>query len=223
MDDLPDPTPDSSAVTVMLIWILSGVIVVSAVYSFTPTVTPWSALNAAGFVAGVYLIALLLFVARKPVRLLPRILAFVLALTAIGATAFTWIKSEHYLEDQRTYAKERSEITVRGMIFNTGSQNLLQTLRTSQKNSWTRSRTLDEIFRLRNPSAAEGKELRSTAIYRSIVFYVETLKPDSIVLVATDITVPGRNPDFVAHGGRKGCIQDRFTLTRKGMVHESQN
>jgi energy-coupling factor transporter transmembrane protein EcfT len=223
MGDQPASKTADASTTVMLLWIFSGVILVSAVYLLVPSSDAWLPLNAAGATAALYLIVVVFFVARKPVGLLSRVVLIVLALSVIGLTAFTWITEQRSIEEQREYIKQRSEISSRGVIFYSVSQNLLQTLRTSRENNWTRTKTLEEIFRIRNVNVDVGKPLTSVGYYSSTKAFVETLKADSIVLIAVDPNSAGRDPGFINYKGGKGYIQERFTLTRKGLVYESQN
>ena len=56
-------------VSITLLWIVAGVILVSAATFLTPVTTDlWPAANVAGIVAFAYLVALLINTLRKPVR-----------------------------------------------------------------------------------------------------------------------------------------------------------
>lgn len=129
MDNMPSPEESKSDRTVMLLWILTGVVIVSAAFLIVPhSADPWHSLNAAGLAAGLYLLALTLSVLRKPIRLVTRIVIGFLALLFIGGTAFLWLRMQGSVVDQFQSRQKQSAMFVRGAMISEMSATLLKTL-----------------------------------------------------------------------------------------------
>ena len=210
----------------MLIWLLTGVILVCAVFFLSPSSDLWFGFNAAGGVAVLYLIALVFYIARKPLRILPRITLVVLVFIAAGATAYSWINTQRIAREQKESRELQGIAGMRGNLYFIISQELLHTLESYYTGTGKNKETLKEVF-LRRHSPAKPKEQLSSGGMVWLQYHpvhIRTLESDSIVLVGIATRYyPGRNPGFKNFDGKSGAIQEQLTLTRKGVVHESQN
>jgi hypothetical protein len=225
MDDRPSSDQANTSTTIMVIWILTGMILVSAAFFVAPYSNPRLDFNVAGIVAALYLIALVIYIARKPLRLVPRIAVVVLALLAMGATAFSWITSQNNMMGKRESQTQQRIAGRRGNLFSTMSDHLLSVLRDYYQSGGKKTETLKELFCRRNGQVKVGDRLnvQSRGVYFNWPVYLAALEPDSIVLIAMEPASPGRDPGFRNFNGKSGAIQERMTLTTRGIIHESQN
>lgn len=222
MDNMPSTEESRSNTTVMLLWILTGVVIVSAAFLVVPhSADPWHSLNAAGLAAGLYLLALTLSIVRKPIRLVTRIVVGFLAFLFIGGTAFLWLRMQSSVVDQFQSRQKQSAMSVRGAMISEMSATLLKTLEAYHQQGGRKKETLRDTFQRLNGSASESTIIIHPP-YRGKVVVV-TLKPDRIVLVGEYTGHQGRNAEFKNVDGSKGMIQERLILTEKGMIHESDN
>ncbi len=209
----------------MLIWTLTGVILVCAAFFIAHSSDPWFSFNAAGAVAALYLIALVFYIARKPLRILSRIAVVVLVIIALGATAYTWINTQRIAREQTESRRLQGIVAARSNMFFKISQELLQTLEEYYKSAGKNKETLKSVFLRRHDPAKPGERLTTGGMmwlqYTSA--HVRTLEADSIVLVGVADFYAGRDPEFKNLDGKSGAIQEQLTLTRKGVIHESQN
>lgn len=225
MDDRPSSDQPSTTLTIMLIWILTGVILVCAAFFIAHSSDPWFGFNAAGAVAALYLIALVFYIARKPLRILPRITLVVLVFIALGATAYTWINTQRIAREQKESRRLQGIASMRGNLYFTISQELLKTLEEYYSVDKKPGETLKTAF-LRRHGPAKGEEQLTSGgkVWLQYTFvHLRTLEADSIVLVGVASYHAGRDPGFKNLDGMRGGIQEQLTLTRKGVVHESQN
>lgn len=222
MDNMPSAEESKSNRTVMLLWILTGVVIVSAAFLVVPhSADPWHSLNAAGLAAGLYLLALTLSIVRKPIRLVTRIVVGFLAFLFIGGTAFLWLRMQNSVVDQFQSGQKQSAMFVRRGMISEMSATLLKTLEVYHQQGAHKKETLGGIFQRLNGGASKSILIIEAPLRGKVV--VETLKPDQIVLVGEYTRLQGRQAEFKNVDGSKGMIQERFILTEKGMIHESDN
>ena len=226
MDDRPSSDQPNTTLTIKLIWILTGVILVCAAFFIAHSSDPWFGFNAAGAVAALYLIALIFYIARRPLRLLPRIAVVILVVLAVGATAYSWINTQRIAREQTESRKMQGIAATRGNLYFTISQELLQTLEAYYRGPGNSKETLKDVLLRRHSPAKEGEQLTSggTMCLQYNLVHLRALEADSIVLVGIASSYyKGRDPGFKNLDGRLGAIQEQVTLTRKGVFHESQN
>ena len=84
-------------VSVTLLWIVAGVVFVSGAFFLAPRSSElWTAINYAGVAAVLYLVALLIYVLRKPLAMSHRLWMGIGALVAIGLAASIWMRMESH-------------------------------------------------------------------------------------------------------------------------------
>ena len=210
-----------SSLTVALWWILAGVPIVSAAFVVGSKSGLWTAIDAAGIVAGLYLIALTLYVTRKPLGWRPRLLAYLVAAFGLGAVAFSWYRSQATAGQQATLQRLQYAEQTRGNMVSTMTERLRQTLQEYYRREHGAQETLREIFVRQNPILKEGKKEDLTFIGRWTL-EMQPQAPDSIVLVA-QADYNGRNREFKNHNGTVGRVQEKTILTRRGIVRVSEN
>jgi|GEM_PF-756012 energy-coupling factor transporter transmembrane protein EcfT len=233
MDDQPSSDQPTTSATIMLIWMLTGIVLVSAAFFLSPYSRPWISLNVAGAVAGLYLIALLFYVARKPLRFLFRVTLICLGLLVVGVTTYSWVRSQSYVKEQRESQILLQKTGARSILFSGMSAQLLRTLQEFHGPAKSKNHTLREVFLNRFGPVAVGQivppPLKSAYYdYESYIFmtrrvYLRSLEADKIVLVGVDGYNKGREQSFGNINGKSGLIQEKLTLTPKGIVHESEN
>jgi hypothetical protein len=225
MDHHPHSENKSSGTTVMLVWVLTGMIIVGAAFFLVPSGGLWTSLNAAGLVAALYLVALVFTIIRKPLRLFPRIATALVALAMLGGTAFAWLDLQNKVCQQIDLRRAQGVVNARGRIIYTLSQNLLGTLEQYYRSTGHHRETLRDIFLRKNGNVEVGKamSMKTMQPYPPQTVYVETLKSDSVVLIGLVTSSAGREQAFKNIDGRTGLVQEKLILTPNGLIHESQN
>jgi len=225
MDDKKITIEIRQEVAVMLVFMVAGVIFVYAAFTIPPkSAELWPALNAGGIAAGVYLAALLAYVLRKPLSSKHRRLVGIIGLIAMGAVAFTWMRSEQQTRWQANKLIEIRAVIGRGIYASTIPHYLLPALEEFHRQKTTAIVPLGTIFHRLHSNADVGANMYIPEYQfdRTQVF-VKTLKPDTIVLVGQETYAKGRNIQFKNFDGKVGMVQEQYTLTEKGLTHESQN
>jgi hypothetical protein len=212
-------------VAVMLVFMVAGVIFVYAAFTIPPkSYELWPALNAGGIAAGIYLVALLSYVLRKPLSTKHRRLAGVIGMIALGAVAFTWVRSEEQTCWQANKLIQIRAVIGRGIYAATIPHYLLPTLEEFHRQKAMTKESLGTIFRRLHNNAEVGTNTYLPAYPndKNQVF-VKTLEPDTIILVGQETYAKGRNLQFKNFDGKIGMVQEEYTLTKKGLTHESEN
>jgi len=208
----------------MLWWILIGIILLSIAYVI-PSRSPsfWAPLHAAGLVTGVYLLALVIYLLRKPLRLSRRLLLGIIALLVIGVTAFAWIRAESGTKEIVQGRYNRGVVAARGILQTEMSWRLKETLEAYYQLPSRQRQSLAEVFVRQNRTAAVGSDIHERQFGGDRKIFVQALERDRIVLVGQEMLLRGRNPEFRNFDGKLGMVQERMTLTVRGLTHESEN
>ena len=210
----------------MVVWLAVGIIGVSLAFLVpSPALNPWDPLNAAGLVALAYLAGLMAVTMRRPFPRRAKGLAWAVFLVVGTAIAFSWTGLErqvHFQVDQFSVIRHR---IARGVINDQISTPLLQTLESYyQIHGTKKNTTIRSAFLRLYPGADVGTNLyRPTHERDSLMIIVTSIGDDAVSLVGQETNVPGRDPGFQNWDGRKGMIQYRATVTRKGVTYESEN
>lgn len=212
-------------VSITLLWIVAGVVLVSAASLIAPRSTElWSALNYAGVAAILYLIALLTYALRKPLVLKHRLWMGFVAVVVIGLAGFTWTRMESQVRWQVETLMRIRGIIGRGVMIHEMSSPMLRTLDEFYKKGPKVQETLADVFRRQNPGVTVGSN-----IYKpqwegdSLQVIVTNLEAGLVEIVSQETFVPGRDPHFKNLNGQVGMIQEKFVLTTRGVTHVSEN
>jgi hypothetical protein len=213
-------------VSIALLWAVAGVIIVSAVFLLTPPSPElWPAVNAAGIAGGVYILAMTAFALRKPLRARLRVVAGIAAVVALALGAYTWTRAQQQVEWQaETLMKIRGLIGRGVMRYDMMSMTAIRTLGEFYRQQGTTKESLADVFRRQHQGAAPGLNIHKPdwdGDIRQVI--VAKLEPARIELVAQETYVKGRDPLFKNYNGQFGMIQEKITLTDKGIVHVSEN
>ncbi|MCX6143366.1 MAG: hypothetical protein NTZ35_09110 [Ignavibacteriales bacterium] len=210
-----------SSLTITLWWVLTGVLIVSAAFIVGSKWGLWTAIDASGIVAGLYLIALTLYVVRKPLGWRTRLLAYLVVGFGLGAVAFLWYRSQATAGQQATLRRQQYAEQTRGNMVSIMTERLRQSMQEYYRHEPKAQGSLREIFVRQNPVLKEGKKEDFDFIGKwSLKMQPQAM--DSVVLVAQS-DYKGRNPDFKNQDGTVGRVQEKTILTRKGIVRVSEN
>jgi hypothetical protein len=216
MEDQPKPT-----LTTTLWWILTGILIVSAAFIVGSKGGLWTAIDAAGIVAGLYLIVLSLYVVRKPLGWRARLWAYCVVVFGLGTVTFLWYRSQVSIVQQTALRRLQYAEQTRGNMVSTMTERLRHTLQEYYRRERRAQEPLREIFVRQNPAFKEGKKENLEFIGRWSLA-IQPQAPDSVVLVA-QADFKGRNADFKNQDGTVGNVQEKAILTRKGIVRVSEN
>ena len=213
-------------VSVTLLWIVGGVIVVSAVFLVTPPSPElWPALNAAGIAGAFYLLAMTAYALREPLITRLRVWVGLAVVIILALGAFTWTRMQQETEWQaETIMKVRGTIGRGVMRYGIMSTTAINTLYDFYRQRGAKKESLADVFRRRYEGAAPGLNIHKPewdGDVRQVI--VARLEPGLIELVSHETYVKGRDPLFRNYNGQFGMMQERGTLTEKGIVYVSEN
>lgn len=212
-------------VAIMLGWLVVGVTFVTIGFLFgSKEKDLWSSLNTAGVFAGLYLVALIAYALRKPLPLKSRITMGIFSALMLVAIASTWngqYKQSHW---QRETILEIRKVIGHGIMAYEIPDLLLKTLDAYYQEGVKRQEPLDKVFQRLNPRALVGTDIQKEDIgKRQQRIFVQSITDREIILIGQETVAKGKNPQFKNYDGSIGMIQEKFILTEKGIVHESQN
>jgi len=212
-------------VSVTLLWIVAGVVVVSAAFLLAPrSAELWTAINYGGVAAVLYLTALLIYALRKPLVAKHRLWMGVCAFIVIGLTSFTWMRMESQVHWQAETLMHIRGVIGRGVMRYEMSSVMLKTLDEFYKDGFHTKESLANVFRRQNPGVVVGTNIRKPNWDGDALQVIVTrLEPDLIEIVSQETYVPGRDPQFKNRNGRLGMIQEKLVLTNRGMTHVIEN
>jgi hypothetical protein len=212
-------------VSILLLWIVGGIIFVSIAFLIPPSsMELWPQFYAAGVAAIVYLIALLSYAVRKPVSIKARIIAIACFVIALGALTFSSIQQDKQSHWQTDKLMQARSVIGRGIMLVKIPSPLLGTLQAFHQQGSTKKENLAQVFQRLNDNVSVGSNIYKPE-YEGDVFkiFVQSLEPDRVELVSQETYVKGRNSQFKNYNGQKGMIQEKCILTAKGIKYESEN
>jgi hypothetical protein len=213
-------------VSITLLWIVCGVVVVSAVFLLTPTSPElWPALNAAGIAGALYLLAMTTYALRRPLRTNLRVGIGLAVVIILALGTFTWMRMQQETEwHAETLMKVRGSIGRGVMRYDIMSTTAIRTLYDFYQQRGAKKKSLADVFRRKYEGAAPGLNIHKPewdGDVRQVI--VARLEPDLIEFVAQETYVRGRDPLFKNYNGQFGMMQEKATLTEKGIVYVSEN
>ena len=212
-------------ISILLLWLVSGIIFVSAAFFIPPSSTElWQQFYAVSIAAIIYLIALLIYAVRKPVSIKTRIIIVGCFVIVLGAFVFSSIQSDSLAHRQMENLMQARGIIGRGIMTYKMPQPLFKTLKVFHEQGSIKKETIAQIFRRLNGNASVGSNINKPENERdSLKVIIQTLEPDKVILVSQETYVKGINPQFKNYNGQEGMIQEKCTLTAKGIKYESEN
>ncbi len=208
----------------LLLWLICGFVLVSVAF-FIPgnQAEVWPNLNYAGIAALLYLLALVGYAMRKPFGRKAQIAVWAATFVTLGALGMHWTgmdATSHW--QQKTLLRIR-EVIGRGIIRAEVPESLLTVFDTFHHQKG-RKATLQQVFLNHYPGAKAGDNIHKPHHEGdSLRVYVSSLSDTLVALAAQEMYVKGRELSFKNFNGRIGMVQERFTLTAKGVRHESEN
>jgi hypothetical protein len=209
----------------MLVWILAGCVLVTAVFFLAPQgPDPWPALNAAGIAALLYVLALLFTVVKKPFTLRARLSIYTIAVVMVIAIYSAWTGMDERSHWQRNQLRKINAVLNHGVIMSELHSDFLLPVFEQFHNQRGRRRvTLGQVFRRAYPNAKVGENIRPPSGFDSIRVYLSELSDTHVALIGQSMYVPGKNPEFKNYNGRIGAVQARAIVTAKGVAYEKEN
>lgn len=208
---------------VYLLFLAGGVLAVYFAFILQPRGAElWPSINAAGIAAAVYLLALLGYTLRRPVSGIVRIAVALSAMVGMAATATAWTTMDTQSHWQRERLLEIRTVIGRGISYAFDSDSLLTVLgRYHARGGHNLPAAFHSVF----PGAVVGSNLHRPQWDGDTarVVLVTELTPTSVTLVSADKVARGRSMGFVNIGGLTGKMQERYTLTEKGLQHVTDN
>ncbi len=215
----------TTEVSLMLLWITAGVGVVSISYLIPRISTEyWPALNAAGIAAGAYFLVLVAYIIRSLLERRFQIIVGIMSFLVFLSTAVSWtITQEHSEWSKHTIMRVRGTIGRNIMSFEM-QKHLLPALEQYHLQKSEKRMSIGKVFQTLHPNGTTGSNIHEKRYEGDeLRVFIRSMTSDKVVLVSQESYVPGRNPNFQNHDGRKGMVQETFVLTEKGITHVSEN
>ena len=209
----------------LIIWLLGGIAAVTLAF-FIPPNSPelWPALNAAAIPVVIYILALAFYTLRSPITRKARIISWIAIVVVGGAVYSHWTGMSAQTHWQHDQLLRIQAVIVRGIIKANAPRYEANALAAYYQQHGKRKETLGQVFQRLNNGARVGMNLyKQESPADSISIVVRSLSDNEVVLLGIHPYSRGRSPDFANYNGRKGMIQERFTLTEKGVTYESEN
>jgi len=209
----------------IIIWLLGGIAAVTIAF-FIPSNSPelWPALNAAAIPVVLYLAALAFYTLRPPITKKARIIAWVSIILVGGATISHWTGMKAQSHWQHDQLLKIHSVIIRGILNAYGPRSELDALAEYHQQGSKKKETLGHIFQRKNNNATIGSNVHKAEFAQdSISIVVQSVSDNEVVLIGSHPFGKGRNPEFKNLNGKMGLIEERFTLTEKGVTYESEN
>jgi hypothetical protein len=171
-----------------------------------------------------YVLALAFYTLRSPITRRARIIAWVSILLVGGATYSSWTGMNNTTHWQHDQLLRIHSVIVRGILFAKAPGYELSALEEYHKQGAKKKESLGHIFQRQNNGAGVGADIYKKDDPRdSTAIVVRSLSDNEVVLLGLHAYSKGRNPEFKNANGKTGMVQEKFTLTEKGIVYESEN
>jgi hypothetical protein len=209
----------------IIIWLLGGIAVVTVAFFIPPNSTElWSSLNAAAVPVILYVLALGFYTLRSPITRKARIIAWVSILLVGGATYTSWSEMNALSHYQHNKLLQIHSVIIRGILLARVPTIQLATLEAYHSQVSKKKETLAQVFQRLNDGVAVGANIyKPESPGDSLSIVVQSLSENQVVLLGLHSYSKGRNPEFKNYSGRTGLVQEKYTLTEKGITHESEN
>ncbi|MFH0991417.1 MAG: hypothetical protein V1799_15525 [bacterium] len=217
----------------ILSWLVVGVVLVSIAFFIPPESTElWPGLNLAMQVAAIYLLILLTYILREPIRKLHRSVMWLIFLFVLGATFYL---SYRFEEKSKWHGQQLHRILgviKDGIRTAEAPKILLNTLEAYHRKQMKQQKNLAETFKTLYPKAEVGGNLFISDYFpgyfwghneNPLRIFLHSLEPGTIVLIAMDKFQEGKDPLFKNYDGKSGRSQCRYTLTEKGITYVTEN
>ncbi|MBI3006119.1 MAG: hypothetical protein HYY49_11995 [Ignavibacteriales bacterium] len=209
----------------MFLWLIVGLVLVTIAF-FLPGSPQdvWPNLNLAGIVAAIYILALIAYTLRSPFGKKAQAIVWIITLLTLPALGMFWTGMDTTSHWQHNKLLSIREMIGRGIIAAEVSDTLLSVLDEYHNQKGGKKTTLHQVFQRRYPRVMVGDNIHLPGYPGdSLRIFMSSLSDDAIMLDAQEMYVKGRDPAFKNFNGRTGMVQERYTLTAKGVHHESQN
>ncbi|RPI02270.1 MAG: hypothetical protein EHM64_14260 [Ignavibacteriae bacterium] len=209
----------------IIIWLLGGIAAVTIAF-FVPSNSPelWPSLNMAMIPAALYILALSFYTLRSPITRTARIVSWVIIVLIGGAMYSSWTGMEVQSRWQHNQLLKIHSAITRGLLQSYAQPAALSALKEYYQQGKTKKESLGKVFQRLNPGAAAGSKIQAADMPQdSSSIVVKSIAENEVVLLGRHQYSNGRNPDFKNYNGKTGKVQERFTLTEKGVSYESEN
>ena len=210
----------------IIVWLLAGIAAVSVAF-FIPSQSSelWPAINVAAIPVVVYLLALAFYTLRSPITRKGRIIGWIAVVLVGGATSVSWTTMDALSHYQHDKLLQIHSVIVRGILLAYAPKAELKALEAYHNQGSKKKESLSQVFQRLNGGAKTGTNIHKPEYEgdTTLSIVVQSLSDNEVVLVGSHSFGRGRKADFRNVNGGVGLIQERFTLTEKGVTYESEN
>lgn len=210
---------------IMLIWLASGVFLVVVAF-FLPGNSPdlWEPLAASGVMGIAYIATLVIYCTRPPVSARRRWTTIGITILTLLAAGMGWVGQKEQSQWERETILSIREMIGRGVLFHYVTVIFKEPYDAFHSQKGPVKQSLGQMFRSRYPGVVAGQNMHKPEWKAdSSQIILGEVSEHGIGLVVVDPISRGRDPMFRNIGGRTGKLQERYTLTEGGLIHESEN
>ena len=210
---------------VMLVWLATGMCLVVVAFFLPGNSTDlWEPLLFSGVAGGLYLAALVIYCTRPPVSAQRRWTTIGITVLTLMAAGMGWAGQKERGEWQRETVGSFGTQTRRAVLFDDMVRILKEPYEMFYSQRGPARRSLGEVFQMKYGEGRVGTNIfTARSKWDGLQVILTDLRDDRIVLVAWDSYSRGKSAEFTNLGGQRGKIQERFTLTEGGLIHEAEN
>ena len=147
-------------VAAMLVLLVVGIVLVCGAFIIpAKSAELWPALSAGGVASAVYLIVLLVFMLRMPIRGTKRWLTVLVSVVVLGTTAYSWVSMKNYGMWRKERLMDVRRLIGSGIRETKSSDYLLRTLDAYYRQGEHKRESLAEIFKNQNNGAVVGSNV----------------------------------------------------------------
>src|SRR5882672_6696432 len=144
-----------------ILWIVAGVALVTGAFYLPSAGDVWAHLNAAGIAAGLYLFALAVFAARKPVPRAARLGLYCALALAGTAVVLCWTSEWRNSRSQKDWMSKIRTGVSRSVMIDEMPSILLNVMQRYYRQSRENERSIGELFREMHPGLQPGSNVHA--------------------------------------------------------------
>jgi hypothetical protein len=182
----------------------------------------WDATLASGAVILIYLMGLLVKMARAVGTAWRRVVTLACGMVLIAGVFSHWLILRSTTNWQFETLHIIRKVIDHGYLHTIMQERSMPAFTAYYRQNPQRSRSLSTIFDGRNPRINSSTGLIDT-LSEGLKVYALSMADTEVVLIGEGSFTLGEDPGFTNYDGRKGILQSRLRLTTKGVDYEIQN
>lgn len=208
-------------------WVAMGslLVLVAFLAGYLGTGEIWVAMNAAGIVSLIYVIAFVYRVTRPPMPPKHRWISIAVVAVLVVGNTVAWISSFHQSQFQYRTLHAIHKLIFHSSVSSSMHSRGIKAFSQFHTQPEPKKMLLGEIFRKDNPVILPGLPVIDTlsSAQDGVRIFASAISDSEVVLIAQGMFIDGEDSAFQNYDGKVGMTQDRLTITSKRISYEIQN